>query len=197
MPITRSTISDDFSSSRARKQLTLFLAGASFFTLSTLITRRAVHRKHIWPKPRFYDFSNAPPSIPIIGSVEALEALQIATLNVFSFGIMIAGGLGWSFNISRVQELKTKVAKKRPPVDVNRDPGAEEKELEGLPEWIVGMMGGKDSVVVRAKEMQRRKGVDEIRSRGGEQKADEGTGKVLVDRERIADKKEKPWWKGW
>ncbi len=203
MPTSNTTLAEDFSTPRARKQLTLFLAGASFFTLSTLITRRAIHRKHIWPKPHFYDFSNAPPSIPIVGSVEALEALQIATLNVFSFAMMVAGGLGWGFNVSGVQEWRAKLARKRPTIDVDRDPEEEAKELEGLPEWITGMMSGKDGVVERARDMKRREArearekVDEIRSREEKQEREGIEERFAVVEERTTDRKEKPWWKPW
>lgn len=203
MPTTNTTLAEDFTSPRARKQLTLFFAGASFFTLSTLITRRAVHRKHIWPKPHFYDFSNAPPSIPIVGSVEALEALQIATLNVLSFGMMVAGGLGWGFDVSGVQELKAKVARTRPAVDVDRDPEEEARELEGLPEWIAGMVGGRDGVVERARDVKRRQGgqgrrkVDEIRSREDKEEGDGIEERFAVVEERTTDRRAKPWWKPW
>lgn len=36
----------------------------------------------------------------------ALEALNLATINVISFGIMATGGLAWAFDISSVDELK-------------------------------------------------------------------------------------------
>lgn len=139
-----------------------------------------------------------------MGSVEALEALQIATLNVFSFGFMVVGGLGWGFDIEGVQELRGRLARKRPVVvEGERDPGAEERELEGLPEWIIGMVGGKDRVVEKAKDMQRRKGGEGrekekgIKPMDGNHKRDRIAERFAVVEERSTEKRERPWWKPW
>jgi len=50
-----------------------------------------------------------PPITPINGALEALDALGIATINVFSYGIMFGGGLLWAFNISTLAELKNRI----------------------------------------------------------------------------------------
>lgn len=49
------------------------------------------------------------PIIPINGPLEALEALSIASINVFTYGFMFGGGLLWAFNISTFSELKSRV----------------------------------------------------------------------------------------
>lgn len=40
------------------------------------------------------------------GSLIALEALNLATLNVVSFGMMMTGGAAWAFDISSVEDLR-------------------------------------------------------------------------------------------
>lgn len=100
--------------------------------------------------------------------------------------------------------MKAKVARKRPPVGVARDPGEEARELEGLPEWIAGMMGGKDGVVERARDVKRRQGgearvqVEEIRSREDGQERDGIEERFAVVEERTPDERAKPpWWRPW
>lgn len=95
-------------SSRSRRQLGLFFAGSTFVMLSTLITRRSIVRRYQLTRPAFFHPSNMPPVIPINGTLEALEALRIATINVFSYSIMFGGGLLWAFNISTLADLKSR-----------------------------------------------------------------------------------------
>jgi len=62
-----------------------------------------------------------PPIAPINGTLEALDALGIATVNVFSYGIMFGGGLMWAFNISTLAELKNRI---KMPLDLkSEEPG--------------------------------------------------------------------------
>jgi len=93
-------------SERSLRQLGIFCAGASFFGLSMLITRRSVARKIKATVPLFYQPSNQPAGkISSDSSLIALEALNLATLNVLGWGIMTAGGLSWAFDVSNVQDL--------------------------------------------------------------------------------------------
>lgn len=41
--------------------------------------------------------------------MDAIEALNIATINVASLAIMITGGLMWGFDISGVEELRVRL----------------------------------------------------------------------------------------
>ncbi|KAF5488655.1 hypothetical protein CGCF413_v012554 [Colletotrichum fructicola] len=95
-------------SSRAAKQLGLFFAGASFLLFSSVITRRAVARKTMAAYPKFYSPSHAAAGKQgnPEGSLIALEALNLATLNVVSFGMMMTGGAAWAFDISSVEDLR-------------------------------------------------------------------------------------------
>ena len=96
-------------SSRSRRQLGLFFAGSTFVVLSSFITRRAVLRRHQLIRPAFFHPSNMPPVTPFNAASEALDALGIATINVFSYGIMFGGGLLWAFNISTIAEFKNRM----------------------------------------------------------------------------------------
>ncbi|CAF9909305.1 MAG: hypothetical protein HETSPECPRED_008936 [Heterodermia speciosa] len=131
------TDSTSITAPRSLKQLRLFLAGCTFFTLSTLITRRALARKYTSIFPRFYHPSNQPPSMTVNARLDAYEALSIATINVISFAVMLTGGTLWAFDISSMDELRQKVSRKRLELDetgsTERDNAAEEewKELLG------------------------------------------------------------------
>ena len=91
---------------RSRRQLGIYAAGSAFMLLSAAITRRAIIRRNNWTRPLFFHPSNQPPITPINGPLEALEALSVATVNVFSFGIMFTGGIFWAFDIASLDELR-------------------------------------------------------------------------------------------
>lgn len=122
-------------SSRSVKQLGLFFAGAGFLTFSTLITRRAVTRKQIAALPKFYQQSHSPmvgkghnPDGPFI----AFEALNLATLNVISFGIMATGGVSFAFDISSLEDLR-KMARR----NLDYTPGVIDEQAEReIEEWV-------------------------------------------------------------
>ena len=74
-----------------------------------------------------------PPVTPISGALEALDALGIATLNVFSYWVMFGGGLLWAFNISTLAELRNRVK-----MSLDLDSGAEtgHKLEDGAETWL-------------------------------------------------------------
>ena len=119
-------------SARSRRQFSLFFAGATFVALSALVTRRSFHKRHLATIPHFFQPSNGPPRVPINGAMEALEALNLATVNVTSFTIMIAGGLLWAFDISGLEELKRRVRAEL----VVDGIGRRESDAEEFGEWL-------------------------------------------------------------
>jgi hypothetical protein len=136
-------------SHRSRKQLSLFFAGASFFALSTLVTRRSVLRRNLATFPSFYHPSNRPPATPVNGAVEALEALGLATVNVASWAMMMTGGLLWAFDISSLHDARHHV-RGGPGVDGTGRGGTDvEEEFE---EWMATVLDRK-----KVKEEVRRK----------------------------------------
>ncbi|KAF2962718.1 hypothetical protein GQX73_g10857 [Xylaria multiplex] len=124
-------------SQRSLKQLGLFFAGAGFLSLATLITRRSVARKHMATLPKFYTQSNRPVNkIGSDSSLIALEALNLATLNVVGFAIMMTGGLSWAFDISNIDDLRKKARKHIGPSGGRTDEEAE-REVE---EWVAKVL---------------------------------------------------------
>ncbi|KAI0111005.1 hypothetical protein F4776DRAFT_356297 [Hypoxylon sp. NC0597] len=124
-------------SQRSLKQLGLFFAGGGFLALSTLITRRAIARKHMATIPQFYQPSNRPVSkMQSDSSLIALEALNLATLNVMGFGIMITGGLAWAFDISSIDDLRRMARRHIGPPGGQTDEEAE-REVE---EWVAKVL---------------------------------------------------------
>jgi hypothetical protein len=100
-----------FFSRRSRRQLTLFLAGASFSLLSATITRRAVLRRTRWARPLYFHSNQAPPppERQVNGALEALEALGVATVTAVSWTAMLTGGLLWALDVDGLVELRTRV----------------------------------------------------------------------------------------
>lgn len=132
---------------RNAKQLGLFFAGAGFLTASALIARRAVARRMLDSLPGFYQPSHHGPKPPPRGPKEkgedqlvAVEALGLATLNVFSFGVMMTGGLMFAFDISNVEELRRKARGSLYGTNGVVDDAAEQQ----VEEWIAEVLSRKD-----------------------------------------------------
>ncbi|KAI9808626.1 MAG: hypothetical protein M1825_003777 [Sarcosagium campestre] len=143
---------------RPHKQLPIFLAGATFFALSALTTRRSVYRRRLASIPAFYSPSNRGPTGAdgsVSGALEAFEALTIATINVTSFSIMMVGGLLWAFRIDGMEDLRSRFR------GALGDTSHADEELE---EWIAMVLSRKEDKErgkVSAEETQE----DESRSR--------------------------------
>lgn len=128
-------------SERSLKQLGIFFAGAGFLALSTLITRRSVVRKTRATIPKFYNQSNRPVNkMGSDSSLIALEALNLATLNVMGFGIMTTGGIAWAFDISSIDDLRRMARRHIGPPGGKTDEEAE-REIE---EWVAKVLLRKD-----------------------------------------------------
>lgn len=124
-------------SQRSLKQLGLFWAGAGFLSLATLITRRSVARKTLSTIPKFYTPSNRP--VTTIGSdssLIALEALNLATLNVVGFAVMMTGGFSWALDVSNIDDLRQMARKHIGPAGGRTDEEAE-REVE---EWVAKVL---------------------------------------------------------
>lgn len=135
---TETVTSTSITSPRALKQLTLFLAGSTFFALSSLITRRAVVRRYAATVPRFYAPSNRATQA-VNGHLEAFEALNLATINVMSFMVMLAGGTFWAFDISSMDDLRRKLRRKdKGELGVARGEKGAEEEWE---KWLAETLG--------------------------------------------------------
>ncbi|OBT55616.1 hypothetical protein VE04_04829 [Pseudogymnoascus sp. 24MN13] len=132
-PTTKPAISPGL---RNRRQLGLFFGGAAFFGIASLITRRSLVRRYKAIVPSFYQPSNqAAP--PLNLQVEAMDALTIATANVFSLAMMCTGGMLWAFDIASIDELR---AKMRGRLGTERVAGGGDSKAEReLEEWLAGI----------------------------------------------------------
>jgi hypothetical protein len=135
-----------FFSQRSRRQLGLFFAGAGFFAISTAITRRSLVRRYKATVPKYYQPSNRPNS-DVNGAIEAFEALNIATINVLSVGMMFSGGLLWAFDIASLDDMRRKVRTELGVDGIRTDKDAEE-EIE---EWFATVLMRKDMKEIREK----------------------------------------------
>ncbi|KAH8907792.1 hypothetical protein BR93DRAFT_926814 [Coniochaeta sp. PMI_546] len=138
---------------RSAKQLSLFFAGAAFLGLTTAVTRRSVARKIKAAMPRFFEPSYLGEGTKVEsaeGTLFALEALSLATLNTFSFGIMATGGLAWAFDISSIEDLRARARKHRRGVTGTKDQDAEDT----IEDWMASVLGkeGDDKEERDAKE---------------------------------------------
>jgi hypothetical protein len=100
-----------------------------------------------------------PPAIPINAPLEALDALGIATTNVFSYGIMFGCGLLWAFNISTVSELKNRI---KMPLDL----GTGEETGEQLDDHLSATWPAA-AIVLQEEERRQSQAAEKKRSREG------------------------------
>lgn len=136
---------------RSIKQLGLFFAGAGFLLCTVAITRRAVVRKQLAARPKFFApslYNKPQPRVDAKGKTTeqfdpeaeggliAAQALGLATLNVFSFAVMMTGGLSWALDISGMDDLRVLARRKIQLEDGEVDPNGE-KEIE---EWMSSML---------------------------------------------------------
>jgi hypothetical protein len=94
---------------RQKKQFSVMIAGTAFIVMSTIITRRGVARRIRWAKPTYFRQNMHHPEQKFDGGLEALEALSVATVNVFSWSIFYAGGMLWALDIASLEEMRSKL----------------------------------------------------------------------------------------
>ncbi|KAK5046817.1 hypothetical protein LTR84_007171 [Exophiala bonariae] len=114
------------------KPKVIFGAGLVFLGFSLLITRRAFLRKR-FTNPLFYGNSpeaQAEQAKKINGTLEALEALNLATINVASVALTAAGGTMWYYDVRSMSEVRRRL----------KGEGRTEKEAEAEFEEAMAMM---------------------------------------------------------
>lgn len=173
VPPTTSTAPTRITAShRARRQNALFYGGLAFSLLSLTLTRRTIARKRIAAYPSLFTPSHmhiAPPPAPqqqqirVEGSILALEALGLATLNVFSFFMAGIGGAMMWFDVAEAEDLRRTVVEGTA-VDAygGEVDEATEKEVQG---WIAQAFGqGQEQARETVDAGQQQKGLDILRA---------------------------------
>jgi len=160
-PATPVTANSSFFSRRSARQLGLFFAGAGFVGLSSIITRRSLVRRYKATMPKFYQQSNRPHEVN--GAVEAFEALNIATINVISVGMMLTGGALWALDISSVEDMRREV---RGGIGVDAGGRTDKEAEEEIEEWLASVFARKDmkDLVKLSKEAREKKEEKEEKS---------------------------------
>jgi hypothetical protein len=120
-------------------------AGLAFFAVSLLITRRSFARKRLATNPAFY--ANAPAhqaeqAQKVSGAMEALEALNIATIHVLSASMMAAGGTMWYFDINSMADARRVL---RGGLGVDGTGKSEKEAEEDFEEWMATVLARKDA----------------------------------------------------
>lgn len=129
---------------RPHRSKVIFGAGIAFFGLSLLITRRAFARKR-FTNPGFYASgpeAQAEQAKKINGAVEALEALNIATINVASLAMIGTGGAMWYLDINSMADVRRMV---RGGTGVDGTGRTEKEAEEEFEEWMATTLARKES----------------------------------------------------
>ncbi|KAF2482141.1 hypothetical protein BDY17DRAFT_252855 [Neohortaea acidophila] len=149
---------------RVRRQNGLLFGGLAFTLLSMIVTRRAVGRK-LAQTALSAEGGAAAAESKVDGSLEAVQALGYATLNVFSVAMLGIGGAMKYFDIADVEDMREVVRRQE---GYSEDSEAN-REIEG---WIAEVLARKDgqgnlreSVVEKVAEIERKRKEDEKRGR--------------------------------
>jgi hypothetical protein len=80
--------------------------------------------------------------------MEAFEALNIATVNVFSVGMMVTGGLLWAFDIASLDDMRSKVR-----TNLGVDPIRTDQDAEAeIEEWFATVLARKEFKALRGEK---------------------------------------------
>ena len=118
-------------STRQRRQDGLLFGGVAFTLLSLFITRRALGKKN---------FASAANPEKVDGPLEAVQALGLATLNVFAFAMAGVGGVMKYFDIADLEDLREGY-RRALGYDVHAGESAADREIEG---WIADVLARRD-----------------------------------------------------
>ena len=175
--------SRSFTSPRALKQLGFLAAGSAFLLASIAVSRRSIARKTIASVPKTFQPNIRPPAragdslrggaseAKPEASVDAAEALGLATLNVISFGIFATGGVAFACDLSSVEDLKRYSRRK-----MYGSEGVPDEEAEKeLAEWVAGVLGkagvNVDEAIKKEKEKSEEALVKEVAKEEGKGKS--------------------------
>ncbi|KAJ6112023.1 hypothetical protein N7523_008084 [Penicillium sp. IBT 18751x] len=119
--------------------LKLFLGGIAFSAFSVYITRRANIRKQLACIPPFYS-SSLYHQPNVNGAMEAFEALNLATINVFSFGMLTLGGTMYALDINGIEDARKIM---RSGLEGTAQ-GKSDEDLENdVQEWVASVLGNR------------------------------------------------------
>ncbi|KAJ9361769.1 hypothetical protein C8Q69DRAFT_9277 [Paecilomyces variotii] len=91
--------------SRVPNNVRILFGGLSFFLISTVVTKRALHRRFSAMIPPYYT-SSVYHKPDINGALEALDAFSIATINVLSLGMVGTGMVMYALDVNSPEDLR-------------------------------------------------------------------------------------------
>lgn len=101
---------------------------------------------------------------PVQGPILAVEALTVATLNVFSWFVMVTGGVLWYLDISTMDDMRRKI---RGGLGVDGTGRTEQQAEEDMEEWLAEVLARKeDKMRLRALRGE----LDELRNERGRER---------------------------
>ncbi|KAK6522003.1 hypothetical protein TWF281_002574 [Arthrobotrys megalospora] len=125
---------------RARKQLTLYFGGATFLLLSMAVARRSTRRRYLATIPKYYTPNTRATELNFNTGIDAFEALNIASLGVFSVGMMSVGAGMYLCDVVNVHEMRTLLRSKYG-MEGRKSEMDVEEEME---EWIASVLARKE-----------------------------------------------------
>jgi len=155
----------------------MLYGGIAFTALSIFVTRRALQRKSAQIQAQLLD-KTLPGSIPVAnnattatntppagsqtdGTIEAIQALGYATLNVFSTAMLGIGAAMTYFDIADLEDLREGIRKQAGYVEDSES----NKEIEA---WVADILARKDGkgelrpgVAERVAEIERMRALEE------------------------------------
>ncbi|KAK6496456.1 hypothetical protein TWF481_002474 [Arthrobotrys musiformis] len=125
---------------RARKQLTLYFGGATFLLLSMAVARRSTRRRYLATVPKYYTPNTRATELNFNTGIDAFEALNIASLGVFSVGMMTIGAGMYVADVVNVDEMR-RLLRSKYGMEGRMSEMDVEEEME---EWIASVLARKD-----------------------------------------------------
>ncbi|KAK5084111.1 hypothetical protein LTR70_007864 [Exophiala xenobiotica] len=119
-----------------RRNKLIFAAGLAFFGLSVLTTRRSLARRSDAPA------HNVEQSKNVSGALEAVEALNLATLNVLSVAMTATGGALWYLDLNSLADARKMI---RGGLGVDGKGMTEQEADEEIEEAIASILARKDA----------------------------------------------------
>jgi len=127
-----------------RRNKLIFAAGLAFCGLSIITTRRSLNRRRLASQVAFYKDAPAhhvDQSKQVSGALEAVEALNIATINVLSVAMMATGGLLWYLDLNSLADARKMI---RGGLGGEGKTKTEQESEEEIEEFIASVLARKD-----------------------------------------------------
>lgn len=128
-----------------RRNKLILAAGLAFFGLSVVTTRRSLARRRIASQAAFFKdapANNFEQAQNVSGALEAVQALQLATINVLSVTMVATGGALMYLDINSLADARRMI---RGGLGVDGKGQTEDEANEEIEEAIASILSRKDS----------------------------------------------------